>query len=55
MTSGEQRLTNPPVVASSYSDHQVTAGHRYAYAVSAVDQDGNESGRSPEVEEELTQ
>jgi hypothetical protein len=33
----------------------VVAGHRYAYAVSAVDQDGNESAWSGEVEEEIPQ
>jgi hypothetical protein len=30
-------------------------GQRYAYSVSAVDHDGNESARSPEVEEQLPQ
>jgi hypothetical protein len=43
------------VVPPSFSDATVVAGHRYAYAVSAVDQDGNESVRSGEVEEELPQ
>jgi hypothetical protein len=42
-----------PVVAPSYSDASVAPGHRYAYAVSAVDRDGNESARSEEVQEEL--
>jgi fibronectin type 3 domain-containing protein len=41
------------VVPPSFGDTTVVAGHRYAYAVSAVDQDGNESARSGEVEEEL--
>ncbi|MGB9029184.1 MAG: hypothetical protein WCC27_03610 [Acidobacteriaceae bacterium] len=41
------------VVPPSFGDTAVVAGHRYAYAVSAVDQDGNESARSGEVEEEL--
>lgn len=40
------------VVPPSFEDKNTVAGHRYAYAVSAVDQDGNESARSPEVEEE---
>jgi hypothetical protein len=44
-----------PVVPSSFSDAAVVPGHRYGYAVSAVDRDGNESARSQEVEEELPQ
>jgi hypothetical protein len=43
------------VVPPSFNDTTVVAGHQYAYAVSAVDQDGNESARSGEVEEELPQ
>lgn len=42
-----------PMVSPSFSDTAVVPGHRYAYAVSAVDRDGNESSQSPEVEEEL--
>lgn len=41
------------VVPPSFEDTHVETGHRYAYSVSAVDQDGNESARSDEVEEEL--
>lgn len=41
------------VVPPSFVDRKVLPGHRYAYAVSAVDQDGNESARSAEAEEEL--
>ncbi len=44
-----------PVVPPSFADATAVAGHRYAYAVSAVDQDGNESQRSGEVEEEIPQ
>lgn len=44
-----------PVVAPSFGDTKIVAGHRYAYAVSAVDVDGNESARSGEVEEGLPQ
>lgn len=44
-----------PLVPSSFSDAAVVPGHRYRYAVSAVDRDGNESARSEEVEEELPQ
>ncbi len=50
-----ERITEKTVVAPSYTDATVVAGHRYAYAVSAVDSDGNESERSSEVEEEMPQ
>lgn len=40
-------------VETSYRDSGVEAGHTYAYSVSAVDQSGNESSRSPEVNETL--
>jgi hypothetical protein len=44
-----------PVVAPSFEDRNVMAGRQYAYAVSAVDRDGNESARSAEVSEQLPQ
>jgi len=55
--SGAKERVSPKalVVALSFTDGQVVAGHRYAYAVSAVDRDGNESPRSGEVEQELPQ
>jgi fibronectin type 3 domain-containing protein len=40
-------------VETSFRDIGVEAGHTYAYSVSAVDQTGNESNRSPEVNETL--
>ena len=40
-------------VETSYRDAGVQPEHTYAYSVSAVDQSGNESKRSPEVEETL--
>ncbi len=43
------------VVGPSFSDATVVSGHQYAYSVSAVDANGNESQRSGEVEEELPQ
>jgi hypothetical protein len=43
------------VVPPSFHDKDVTAGHSYAYAVSAVDRDGNESAKSDEAEAELPQ
>uniref|UniRef100_A0A372IQJ1 Fibronectin type III domain-containing protein n=1 Tax=Paracidobacterium acidisoli TaxID=2303751 RepID=A0A372IQJ1_9BACT len=42
-----------PVAAPSFHDAAVQPGTRYAWSVSALDKDGNESPRSPEVEEEL--
>jgi hypothetical protein len=38
---------------TSFRDTGVEAGHTYAYSVSAIDQSGNESKASPEVEETL--
>jgi hypothetical protein len=38
---------------TSFRDTEVEAGNSYAYSVSAIDQSGNESNRSPEVEETL--
>jgi hypothetical protein len=40
-------------VETSYRDAGAQAQHTYAYSLSAVDQSGNESQRSPEVEETL--
>jgi fibronectin type 3 domain-containing protein len=40
-------------VETSYRDTAMQPGHTYAYSLSAVDQSGNESKRSPEVEETL--
>jgi hypothetical protein len=40
-----------PVVGPGYHDANVQPGHIYRYAVSAVDQQGHESERSPEAEE----
>jgi Fibronectin type III domain len=40
-------------VETSFRDTPVQPEHTYAYSVSAVDQSGNESERSPEVEETL--
>jgi hypothetical protein len=54
--SSWERFSGPaPVVASSFEDHNIIAGQQYAYAVSAVDQDGNESARSAPVMEALPQ
>jgi hypothetical protein len=54
--TGEERISgNPPLAPPSFDDTKVQSGHQYAYSVSAVDADGNESARSQEVEEELPQ
>jgi hypothetical protein len=47
-----QRLASVGV-ETSYRDAGAQPEHTYAYSVSAVDQSGNESKRSPEVEETL--
>ncbi|HEX3438587.1 MAG TPA: hypothetical protein VHT24_17590, partial [Pseudacidobacterium sp.] len=44
-----------PVVGPAFLDTTARPGVRYAYSVSAIDQDHNESPRSPEVEETLPQ
>jgi fibronectin type 3 domain-containing protein len=51
--SGEwQRISSAqPLVGSGYHDATVAAGHTYEYAVSAIDQEGQESARSAEAEE----
>jgi hypothetical protein len=54
-TASERVSGESLVVATTFTDSKVAAGHRYAYAVSAVDRDGNESARSGEVEEEIPQ
>jgi Fibronectin type III domain len=42
-----------PVPTPSFRDSNARPGTRYAYSISSIDQDGNESARSPEVEETL--
>lgn len=52
--SGIQRISGAAlIVAPSFVDSNVVPDHRYAYSVSAVDQDGNQSARSSEVVVEL--
>lgn len=47
-----QRISSAqPVVGPGYRDAAVQPGHTYAYAVSAIDQEGNESARSAEAQE----
>jgi hypothetical protein len=40
-----------PVVGPGFHDPEVQPGHTYSYAVTAIDQLGHESARSPEAEE----
>ncbi|HEY0796743.1 MAG TPA: fibronectin type III domain-containing protein [Acidisarcina sp.] len=47
------RISGEMLIAASYRDTGAVAGRRYFYSVSAIDLDGNESGRSAEVEEGL--
>jgi hypothetical protein len=44
-----------PVAGPAFRDATSAPGKRYAYSVSAIDQDKNESARSSEVEESLPQ
>lgn len=53
-SAGWERISGQaPLVPPSFEDLNVSVGHQYEYAVSAVDQDGNESARSAAVTEEL--
>jgi hypothetical protein len=49
------RVSPPGLVAPSFRDASALPGHSYAYSVSAIDRDGNESARSANVEESLPQ
>jgi len=49
------RISAQGQAAPSYRDVTAQPGHSYAYSVSAIDHDGNESRRSAEVEESLPQ
>jgi hypothetical protein len=47
-----QRISPPePVIGPAFHDPHVEPGHTYHYAVTAIDQLGHESTRSPEAEE----
>jgi fibronectin type 3 domain-containing protein len=47
------KLNAEPVKTPAFRDAKVDAGKRYFYSVSAVDERGNESGRSDETSERL--
>jgi fibronectin type 3 domain-containing protein len=53
---GEAKKLNPtPIKSPAFRDNDVMAGDEYRYAVSAVDVRGNESPRSEQAAEKLTE
>jgi len=46
------RLNAAPITMISFHDMDITPGHKYFYAITAVDRNGNESARSAESAEE---
>ena len=54
-TAEPARISPPAQPEASFRDTTAQPGHTYEYSVSAIDHDGNESPRSPEVEESLPQ
>jgi hypothetical protein len=54
-TAEPARISPPAQPVPSFRDTTAQPGHPYEYSVSATDRDGNESPRSPEVEESLPQ
>jgi hypothetical protein len=51
--SGAVKVNPEPVKIPAFRDTQVMSGKKYLYSVSAVDQRGNESGRSEEAGESV--
>ena len=50
--SAWQRVSSSqPLVPPAFHDAEVQPGHNYSYAVTAIDQGGHESARSPEAQE----
>lgn len=45
---GYERITDKPIIRTTYSDESVKSGVLYYYALTAVDRSGNESKRSKE-------
>ncbi len=52
-SGAETAKREAPIATPAFHDAQAERGHTYAYSVSAIDQNGNESMRSPEVVETL--
>ena len=49
-----QRISgSEPVIGPAFHDAHVLPNHTYVYAVTAIDKDGHESGRSPEASESV--
>lgn len=48
-----QLVTSSPIKENAFNDTRVESGTRYEYVITAVDQNGNESGRSPSIEESI--
>ena len=53
--STQNRLNTAPIPAPAFHDTTAIPGHRYAYAISAIDKSGNESAQSPATEETAPQ
>ena len=53
--AGEPTRISPSVALDTptFRDSTAQPGHEYAYSVTAIDRDGNQSARSPEVKESL--
>lgn len=52
-TAWERISPAQPVIGPGFHDPQVQPGHKYRYSVTAIDQLGHESARSPETEESV--
>ena len=48
-----QRISAAAITSPAFHDTGVVRGHAYAYSISAIDESGNESARTPEVMETL--
>jgi len=49
----QERAFAKPTIGPAFHDPQLQPGHTYQYAVTAIDQSGHESPRSPEAEETI--
>jgi hypothetical protein len=48
-----KRISAAAITSPAFHDTGVVRGHAYAYSISAIDESGNESARTPEVVERL--
>jgi hypothetical protein len=48
-----QRISAAVIASPAFRDTGAVRGHAYAYSISAIDESGNESARTPEVRETL--